>query len=514
MNSTLLDKPEAAETARPDRPDRSAWNGLWRVPVRERVRKAPPTLLEYDPFGLEFRGLIIRAFQWTMFFLLAGYAIFDRGFAWFHIPKTPVFVGEIGLVLCLGFIVAWTDSVRAVVSRSLPLFTLLVFIIAGLIRLAFDFQAYLLDAIRDSALWYYAVFAFGAAGLAVARPHFLALAAKRYKTMLPLMAVWAPFGVYFGRVVGWDYGPRVPDSEVSILAHKVFNVGAQGAMAVAFVWLMPWLYPKVVHRNILVGALMFGIVFSGTQSRGGFVAAVAALGIGFLFYVDKAMRKRIAAGVLVGVLAVGSVAWVTDVKLPGDREVSARQFVTNISSVLAGGESEEEQLSTTVDWREELWTRVLVMITEDGDLPAGAGFGRNLVEEVEFFTGDGEEPEFRSPHNSHLSVVARMGLIGGGIWIVLWVSWFWAMFRARYRFSKGSFPRASIEVILVGMIAHLINAYFDPTIEGPFVGIWVWFLFGLGAAIAVPGVVSDSLLPVDVVQNEARDADIRSVDPT
>ena len=40
------------------------------------------------------------------------------------------------------------------------------------------------------------------------------------------------------------------------------------------------------------------------------------------------------------------------------------------------------------------------------------------------------ETPLRSPHNSHLDVLARMGMIGLGIWISLWLAWFTTMIRS------------------------------------------------------------------------------------
>jgi hypothetical protein len=43
---------------------------------------------------------------------------------------------------------------------------------------------------------------------------------------------------------------------------------------------------------------------------------------------------------------------------------------------------------------------------------------------------------------------------------------------------------------MVGVTAILVNAYLDPTLEGPQVAIWLWTLVGLGLGIAATGVAS------------------------
>jgi len=46
--------------------------------------------------------------------------------------------------------------------------------------------------------------------------------------------------------------------------------------------------------------------------------------------------------------------------------------------------------------------------------------------------------------------------------------------------------RALIAVLVVGVTVTLVNAYFDPTLEGAQVAIWLWTLVGLGTALAHP----------------------------
>ena len=40
------------------------------------------------------------------------------------------------------------------------------------------------------------------------------------------------------------------------------------------------------------------------------------------------------------------------------------------------------------------------------------------------------------------------------------------------------------EVCVVGAVAILVNAYFDPTLESPQVAIWLWTIVGIGLGLA------------------------------
>ncbi len=38
---------------------------------------------------------------------------------------------------------------------------------------------------------------------------------------------------------------------------------------------------------------------------------------------------------------------------------------------------------------------------------------------------------------------------------------------------------------MLSVAGILMNAFFDPTIEGPQVGVWIWTLFGMGAVLGL-----------------------------
>jgi O-antigen ligase len=113
----------------------------------------------------------------------------------------------------------------------------------------------------------------------------------------------------------------------------------------------------------------------------------------------------------------------------------------------------------------------------------GLGFGLNIAKSVGL-EEQGSVP-LRSPHNSHLDIYARMGAIGLALWIAFWGLWCAALLKARSRFrSVGRRLETGLaEVAIVGAVAILINAYFDPTLESPQVAVWLWTIVGIGIGL-------------------------------
>jgi sulfite exporter TauE/SafE len=54
----------------------------------------------------------------------------------------------------------------------------------------------------------------------------------------------------------------------------------------------------------------------------------------------------------------------------------------------------------------------------------------------------------------------------------------------------------------------LINAIFDPTLEGPQVAVWLWLIFGLGTALPLLYSGFESAWLDDVLNNNRADSKI------
>lgn len=71
-------------------------------------------------------------------------------------------------------------------------------VVCGL-RFVVSFPAHGNDAIRDSAIWYYGIFAFLVAGAAVCDPTFTPRLLGWYRRIIPVFLVWCPIAV----VLSW-----------------------------------------------------------------------------------------------------------------------------------------------------------------------------------------------------------------------------------------------------------------------------------------------------------------------
>lgn len=414
--------------------------------------------------------------------LLGGYLFLDRPFAHLHIPGTPIYLAE--PILAFGVVgAARSGEGRRLLRYSTPIRALIGFIVWGLMLLAFHVFDHGLDAVQDSAVWYYGLFAVVAGTIVLT----LDDAPRR------LVQVYAS-GLAVFVVLGWVRlatattieGTRVPDSTVPWTGHRQGNIAVHAAIGFAFAVLIlaPYLAERLERRQAvawtaaLATPLLVLYFAAGTQNRGGLVA-------GFFVIIGVPMLARrfgpIMAAFSLTLLALFTILYLTDVSFDlgrRGRPLSVQTILDNIVSVREGEDT----------GRTDLWDPVIDDILTEENFLTGRGFGENLGERYGFKDLEARGGNaLRNVHNSHLNVLARMGFIGAGLWLALWIVWYYHLFRARSRLRMVDSPRraAWLGWAMLAATAILINAFFDGTLEGPQVAVWLWSIYGIGAAIAM-----------------------------
>jgi hypothetical protein len=432
-----------------------------------------------------------RHFVWftpALGLLLGGYLFFSKSFAYLHIPGTPLFVGEVVLGIGVVEVLMVPSPWRRLLATAPVLKVLAVFMAVCSVRLARDLPMYQLDAVRDSSIWYYGIFAFLVAAAALREPTFVPRLLRWYRQVLPWYFLWAPFAIVLAQVDGLA-GISVPGTDTPINSFRFNDIAVHLGLGLAFLWLG---VDRVVEgsrqrgRDVWLSVLgTLALLVAASQSRGGFLAALATAAVAFV-YLPAARRRRLVFSVTGGLLVVLALVWALDLRLQGERrDVSLQQVTANVASI--AGSQENEELSGTVQWREGFWQQVLHDLLSSQAWLNGLGFGPILPERYEVDVGntnnDPNVQPLRSVHNSHLTILARVGFPGFGLWVLLWLTMGVQLFRSVRRRPEGvRDPDAALGVwYLAGVVGFLIGAYFDPSLEGPHAGIWLFTLVGLGA---------------------------------
>jgi hypothetical protein len=425
---------------------------------------------------------VVELFAVMLVAVLGLYVIFDRAGAWIHVPSTPLFIGEATIVV--GFVAV--TSMRLPMGRAIrmspALKALMVWMAWGLLLLFLAITRYGLDAIRDSALWYYGIMAVFTTFLLVSNPGRFGRWLDLYRRAMPWVLLWFPFAIALNATAA-GIVPMVPFSSVPIVSHKTGNIAVFTAIFLAYIWLVDGedrAYTDTQRRLFTTAGILL-ILLAGMQNRGGLVAAA----IGLMIAIILMKRNRSELGFVVGgaLVITLTIALITNFSIPlfGGREISAEQFMTNITSIIDPDSGSGRETSTT-EWRLEIWGRVFEDVVADSPI---SGFGPGPDLGKIYGVGGAATETLRNPHNSHVGVLARMGFVGMLAWVALWTVWAMQLLLLRQRLNRlGRRSEGAVGAWLtVSALMILINAVFDPTLEGPQVAFWLWLLFGIGAAL-------------------------------
>jgi O-antigen ligase len=121
-----------------------------------------------------------------------------------------------------------------------------------------------------------------------------------------------------------------------------------------------------------------------------------------------------------------------------------------------------------VVWRLVWWAKIIDYSLSSPNFFIGKGLGMNLATDDDIITLD---DSLRSPHNFHLNIMSRFGVLLFMIWMYFLIQLLKPLFKKQLQGKR----------LLIGciLLAFLLNASFDVFLEGPMGAFQFWTWLGL-----------------------------------
>ncbi|WP_218080090.1 O-antigen ligase family protein [Anthocerotibacter panamensis] len=420
--------------------------------------------------GLLLAHRLPRIFLGVITLLLTGYAFLGKGFA--YLGDSPFFVGELTLLVG-SFTLLVAGGLGVLLEGPLALLVGL-FMLWGATCTFPHFGTYGLDTLRDGVLWVYGAFALIVAAL-LYRTKSVQSVPRVFAHLLPWFLVWAPVAGLLYRA-GTVALPHLPGSPVPLLVYKSGDTAVHLAGAAVFILLglqkrWPWRWEWLTWVFWFAGFAIAGV------GRAAAVSVLAGLGVLLVLRPKSPWPKFLGVGAAMATLAL---LCNFQIGLNGSRAVSVEQYVQNFQSLV---DPSDEKLAGSKEWRQEWWQDIVHYTFEGRYFWTGKGFGINLAD------ADGYQVEndgsLRHPHNGHMNILARSGVPGLALWLLLQVTFGGSLLLAYFRSRHaGQEDWAKLNLwVLAYWTAFMVNASFDVYLEGPQGGIWFWSLMGFGIAL-------------------------------
>jgi hypothetical protein len=425
----------------------------------------------------------VAAWRAVAAFLIVGYVVLGRGFAYNRLPvgDLPLYVGELALIACLLLLphrVMLRPYLREPVAQ-----VLLAWMLLGAALTLVHLRAHGATAVRDAATWYYAAFAY--VGYA------FAARAQDWRRFLHLLGLAFVAHLFFrlvalsGAVNLAGLFPTALGSDVRLLILRPDASSVHLAGGFLFTMLLARYYgwPPGVRWALAVPHLL---VVVALQVRAAYVALALLCA-----YLALTLRLRRVLQVGLVLLLPLAVALLLDVRVDAGRQtLAATRILEEVRTILpfSGPAAYEHGASRTsvanTGWRLEYWGWILRENTRGvRALLLGKGFGPELSPErgpEGRWTGPNRERPNRNPHSIALTVFGRMGVVGLGLWLAFHGLFFRSMLRWQAAARRaGQRWQSDLATFQTGyLILILGTALFGVLLESPFMAIPYYLLLG------------------------------------
>lgn len=399
-------------------------------------------------------GTSIR-FGLLLWFVL-GTITFTKDFSYIRLPGEPIFVTDVLLAVLILSLIIFNPRLRTNLRSTAGKF-LLCYLGIGAFTL---FRSVLaghpvLLSLRDAAITWYALF-FLVGYLCACDPRKLLLLGKIFFLGSALTSVVAIF--YFLHYPQYGYG-------VHLTPGGIYATAALGVLLVGF-------ENGFIHKGLWTYGLAFlfaiGVLLS--DARTNYLALCLMLVAAFLFVPKARRRRRLRA---LKPLLRGAIVLTLLVVILSATPV-AHKFVTAGLKMAYQGLFTPKQDPDAM-WRLAAWVTAVDIFLRQPVL--GVGYGSPFRFEFQLNAKSRKINVDAKPHNTYLTVLYQMGLIGILPLLAILLYFF---FRA-FSYLRGAlFNDAPCLLVTIFQIVLVTLGMFNLVLETPFYGSIFWLNLGIG----------------------------------
>jgi hypothetical protein len=342
---------------------------------------------------------------------------------------------------------------------------ILFFIIISFVYIIRGFTKYdIIDLIRDSFIFQYGWFVF-----------ILFLFKEKLEIIwetLFFIYKWFPFVALLNFILQYFipfFETVTPFGGIPILLYKNGDMGVQ--LLISTLLLLYSFEKKSLKWRVLLSLVIaLDFLILASYSRSGIVAFLASM-LCFIYFnkdIQLQSRVRLLLKYLPVILLIVTPIYI-NIKVTENfqgRSVGFEQIKNNFSSIIGG--TTDATSEDNVVWRLVWWAKILDYSFSAPNFFIGKGLGMSLATDDDIITLD---ENLRSPHNFHLNIMARFGVLIFLIWTYFLIQLLRPLFKKQLQGKR----------LLIGciLLAFLINASFDVFLEGPMGAFPFWTWVGL-----------------------------------
>jgi len=400
--------------------------------------------------------LLNRTYLKVYFLVLLLYVFFNKGVAYSYLAE---------ILLVLGIFILFVNRKQFEIGLDRKQILVGIFILTSFIfTIVGIFQYSILNVLRDSLAFQYAWFAFIIFFLKNENDFFWEKIIQIYK-LVPFLLFLNFFLFYF---VFLYLPPINIFGNQNIIIYKNGDKSVHLLISTILMFLYTNQYTRkwLVANTILI-VINFLILLAFTRS--GSVSYILALFSFFFFSKEKILNESVRKLLkFVPIIMVIGMGLFVAIDIQGDaqgRTISLSQITDNFSSIVSS--DIDGNLAENKVWRLIWWAK---LINESFTLQhffVGKGLGMSLAGKDILNTDD----NLRSPHNFHLTILARFGYFV----FIAWIIWLVSLFKPLFTRKLAGKTLAITSILL----AFIINGSFDVFFEGPMGAFPFWTFVGL-----------------------------------